>query len=48
MQTANKYVAVENLGLIQRQAGTDPELADLVCACARLLSDEGRPWFGPQ
>lgn len=44
MQTANKYVAVENLGLIQRQAGTDPELADLVCACARLLSDEGRPW----
>lgn len=44
MQTANKYLAVENLGLLQRQAGVDPELAELVCACARLFSDSQKPW----
>ena len=43
MLTDNKYLAVQNLGLVQRQAGVDPEIADLVCAFARLRTDAGRP-----
>jgi len=43
MLTDDKYLAVRNLGLVQRQAGVDPEIADLVCAFARLRTDAGRP-----
>lgn len=48
MQTDNPYLAVENLGRLQRQAGVDPEVAELVCAYARLQADAGEPMeFGP-
>ncbi len=41
--TDNPYLALRNLNLIQRQAGVDPEIAELVGAYGRLLIDRGRP-----
>lgn len=42
MRTQNPYELVRLLGLCQRQAGVDKEVANLVCAYARLQSDRGR------
>ena len=42
-KTDDPYLATHNLGLLQRQAGVDPELADLVVAYARLVTDSGHP-----
>ena len=39
MQTKNPYELVHLLGLCQRQAGVDKEVANLVCAYARLQAD---------
>lgn len=41
MQTNNPYELVHLLGLCQRQAGVDKEVANLVCAYARLQADHG-------
>ncbi len=41
MQTNNPYELVHLLGLCQRQAGVDKEVANLVCAYARLQADQG-------
>ena len=30
---------MHNIGLLQRRAGVDPEIKDLVCAFARLKAD---------
>ena len=43
MKTKNSFLAVHNLGLIQRQAGVEPEIADLITASARILTNAGRP-----
>jgi retron-type reverse transcriptase len=43
MLTDNPYVLVHNLGLLQREAGVDPEVAELVCAFARLKADSRQP-----
>ena len=43
MLTDNPYLAVQNLSLLQRQAGVDPEVADLVCAYARFCANAGKP-----
>jgi RNA-directed DNA polymerase len=46
----DRHLAVLNLGLIQRQAGVDPEVAELVVAYGRLMVDSGQPLrfdFGP-
>jgi retron-type reverse transcriptase len=51
MKTDNRYLAVHNIGMLQRQAGVEPEVAELVVSYARLLSDAGKPmvfyrdWF---
>ena len=48
--TNDPYLAIENLSLVQRQAGVDPEVAELVTACGRLMVDSGKPLsfdFGP-
>lgn len=42
MKTENPFLTVHNLALLQRQAGVDPEIADLITAYARLLTDAGR------
>jgi len=42
MQTNNPHELVHLLGLCQRQAGVDKEVANLVCAYARLQADRGR------
>ena len=42
MLTDNPYLAVQNLSLLQRQAGVDPEVTDLVCAYARLRANAGK------
>jgi retron-type reverse transcriptase len=41
--TTNPYVALHSLGLIQRQAGVDPEIGELVTAYARLMIEAGEP-----
>ena len=41
--TNDPYLAVHNLGLLQQQAGVDPEVAELVCAYARMRADAGKP-----
>ncbi len=41
--TANRFTAVHNLGVLQQVAGVDPEMADLVTAYARLVTNAGRP-----
>lgn len=41
MQTNNPYELAHLLGLCQRQAGVDKEIAGLVCAYARLQADQG-------
>lgn len=43
MKTDNKYLAIQNLGILQRQAGVDPEMADLIVAYARLCADKHKP-----
>ena len=43
METSDRYLAIHNLGLIQRQAGVDPRVAELVVAYGRLAVDAGRP-----
>jgi len=43
MVIRDRHGAILNLGLIQRQAGVDPAVADLVVAYGRLLVDSGRP-----
>ena len=42
-RTKDPFWVVKNLGLLQRQAGVDPELGDLVCAYGRILTDLGLP-----
>jgi retron-type reverse transcriptase len=42
LKTENPYLAIHNLGLLQRQTGVDPEIADLVIAYARILADARR------
>jgi retron-type reverse transcriptase len=41
--TNDPYLAVHNIGLLQRQAGVDPEVAELVSAYARMRVDAGKP-----
>lgn len=43
------YLLVRNLGLVQRQAGVPREVAELVCAYARLCADSRKPlqFFDP-
>jgi RNA-directed DNA polymerase len=41
--TGDRHLAVLNLALIQRQAGVDPQIAELVVAWGRLLVDAGEP-----
>jgi retron-type reverse transcriptase len=43
MKTDDRFLAVHNVSLLQRQAGVDPEVADLVIAYARILTDAGKP-----
>jgi RNA-directed DNA polymerase len=43
VQTADRFLAVHNLSLLQRQAGVDPEVAELVTAYARILTDADQP-----
>jgi len=43
VETSDRHLAVHNLGLVQRQAGVDPGVAELVTAYARLVIDSGRP-----
>ena len=43
MKTDIRYLAIHNIGLLQRQAGVEPEVAELVVSYARLLSDAGKP-----
>ena len=43
MQTNDPYLAIANLGLLQRQAGVDRQTAELVTTYARLLVDAGEP-----
>lgn len=42
MKTDDPYLALKNLSLLQRQAGVDPEISDLVCAYARIKIDSGQ------
>ena len=37
-----RHLTIQNLGLLQRQAGVDPEVAELVVAYGRLLVDAGQ------
>jgi RNA-directed DNA polymerase len=39
----DRHLTVLNLGLVQRQAGVDPEIAELVVAYGRLMVDSGQP-----
>jgi RNA-directed DNA polymerase len=39
----DRHLTVQNLGLIQRQAGVDREIAELVVAYGRLMVDSGQP-----
>jgi RNA-directed DNA polymerase len=39
----DRHLTIQNLGLVQRQAGVDPEVAELVVALGRILVDSGRP-----
>src|ERR1700739_4955846 len=39
----DRHLTALNLGLIQRQAGVDPEIAELVVAYGRLMVDSGQP-----
>jgi len=41
--TSDKYLAIQNLSLLQRQAGVEPAVAELVTAYGRLLVDNGQP-----
>lgn len=43
MTVPDRYLAVHNLGLVQRQAGVDREVAELVQAYGRLRVDAGLP-----
>ncbi|HEV8393200.1 MAG TPA: reverse transcriptase family protein [Vicinamibacterales bacterium] len=43
MPPSARYVALRNLSLLQRQAGVEPAVADLVRAYARLRLDAGEP-----
>jgi RNA-directed DNA polymerase len=38
----DRHLTIHNLGLLQRQAGVDPEVAELVVAYGRLLVDSGQ------
>lgn len=42
MKTDDPILALQNLSLLQRQAGVDQEVSDLVCAYARLKIDSGQ------
>ena len=49
LQTRDLFLAVHNLGLIQRQAGVERETGELVVAYSRLLLDSGEhPDFSPE
>jgi retron-type reverse transcriptase len=41
MKLPDRYVALRNVGLLQRQAGVDPQVAELVKSFARLRLDAG-------
>ena len=43
MKTDNPYLYLRNLSLIQQQAGVDTETAELVCAYAKLKTDNHKP-----
>jgi retron-type reverse transcriptase len=43
MDTADRYLAIHNLALLQRQAGVDTGVAELVTAYGRLLIDNREP-----
>jgi retron-type reverse transcriptase len=43
VQADDPYLAIHNLGLLQRQAGVDAAVAELVVAYGRLLVDGGEP-----
>lgn len=43
MKTQDRFLAVHNLGLLQRQAGVDPRVAELVTSYAKLMTNAGRP-----
>jgi retron-type reverse transcriptase len=43
MKTKDPFLAVHNLGLLQRQAGVDPQVAELVTSYAKLLTNAGKP-----
>ncbi|MGH2627214.1 MAG: reverse transcriptase family protein [Anaerolineales bacterium] len=43
MDTADRHLAIHNLGLLQRQAGVERTVAELVTAYGRLLVDSGQP-----
>jgi RNA-directed DNA polymerase len=43
VMTKDRYLAALNLGLVQRQAGVDPEVAELVVSYGRMLVDSGEP-----
>jgi RNA-directed DNA polymerase len=42
MLSRDLHLTIHNLGLIQRQAGVDPEVAELVVAYGRMMVDSGR------
>src|SRR5687767_12052264 len=43
MRTPDRYLAIHNLTLLQRQAGVDPAVAELVTAYGRMVVDSGEP-----
>lgn len=43
MNTRDKFLAIQNLRRLQRQAGVEHDIAELVAAYGRLLVDAGRP-----
>lgn len=43
METSDRYLAIHNLSLLQRQAGVERRVAELVTAYGRLLVDNGQP-----
>ncbi len=42
MQIENPYTLISNISLLQRQAGVDPDIAELVTAFTRIRADAGR------